>query len=227
MISARTPPSRQVPRAAVEGVQAIAAQLQADALLEYGAEEPDLFVRAAPLDAPVAAADASWGPGQWCLSDEGASDLLGLLLELPSGVLQPSLVIPGEVACWCWVQIVWIWGAAVCRLDARSLALPTAPPASPRLLRVCRPPGDVCQPGPGHPLVEQQQPRRRQLHDPGGPALHEHSGAPAHAGRAGSPGALCMGQCCMQVEQCMDACMVSCGACCACRPRRLTPAAQT
>lgn len=76
-------------------MQAIAAQLQADALLSHGAGEPDLFVRAAPLDA---AAKSSWGAGQWCLSDGGADDLLGLLLTLPSGVLEPSLAIPGAMA---------------------------------------------------------------------------------------------------------------------------------
>ena len=83
-------------------VQAIAAQAQADALLGYGEGEPDLFVRAAPLQVPVTAApDANWGAGQWCLSPKGAKDLLGMLLNLPSGVLQPSLTIPGTVARCC------------------------------------------------------------------------------------------------------------------------------
>lgn len=81
-------------------VQAIATQQQADALLGYGAGEPDLFIKAAPMEAPAssAAPDAAWGAGQWCLSDRGAVDLLGLLLSLPSGVLQPSLTIPGKSA---------------------------------------------------------------------------------------------------------------------------------
>lgn len=90
----------QVPRDAVPTVQAIATQLQADALLGYGAGEPDLFIKAAPMEAPAgsAAPGAAWGAGQWCLSDKGAVNLLGLLLSLPSGVLQPSLTIPGKSA---------------------------------------------------------------------------------------------------------------------------------
>ena len=98
--SADDPPPSQVPRDAVPAVQAMAAQQQADALLGYGAGEPDLFIKAAPMEAPAdsTAADAAWGAGQWCLSDRGAMNLLGLLLTLPSGVLQPSLTIPGKSA---------------------------------------------------------------------------------------------------------------------------------
>lgn len=71
-------------------VQAMAAQQQADALLGYGAGEPDLFIKAAPMEAPAdsTAADAAWGAGQWCLSDRGAMNLLGLLLTLPPRELE-------------------------------------------------------------------------------------------------------------------------------------------
>ena len=86
-----------MPRDAVPAVQALASQAQADALLQYGEGEPDLFVKAVPLQAPVASApDNRWGAGQWCLSDQGGDDLLGLLLSLPNGALQPSLAIPGK-----------------------------------------------------------------------------------------------------------------------------------
>lgn len=166
-------------------VQAIAAQAQADALLGFGEGEPDLFIRAAPLQVPVTAApDANWGSGQWCLSAKGAKDLLGMLLTLPSGVLQPSLTIPGALSRCCSVRLgVLLAGprrASAAAAWARRTCMPSyasflgacwaptlavsPPPSATSCLppsHACRPPRNFVKPWASDSRLEQRRPGHR------------------------------------------------------------------
>ncbi|KAL4440279.1 hypothetical protein ABPG75_003280 [Micractinium tetrahymenae] len=84
-----------VPASQQGAAAAIAAQAQSDFLLEYGDREPDITISLAPLAQANATAAAHWGSAPLCLSSQGARALLGLILNLPHGVIKYSHTLEG------------------------------------------------------------------------------------------------------------------------------------